>query len=133
MIVTQDINGIRQAALELMVESLGADDLARQIESIMSDDDLMAYAVSLAKTVPVRTVADGFYDYAAYLFWIRSMIDADVELTILAEEAEGLRALAAAQQEFERDHPPCSQCGERQFSRTAIRCRSCRMEFKKRR
>jgi NADH pyrophosphatase NudC (nudix superfamily) len=133
MIVTQHMNGIRQAALELMVESLGADDTARQIESIMADDDLMAYAVSLAKTVPVRTVADGFYDYAAYLFWIRSMIDADVELTVLAEEAEGLRALAVAQQEFERDHPGCPQCGARQYSSTAMRCRSCRMEFRKKR
>jgi hypothetical protein len=133
MIVTQHMNGIRQAALELMVESLGADDLARQIESIMSGDDLMAYAVSIAKTVPVRTMADGFYDYAAYLFWIRSMIDADVDITILAEEAEGLRALAAAQHEFERDHPACPQCGERQSSRTPIKCRSCRLEFKKRR
>lgn len=115
-----------------MNESLGADDLARQIESLSAEEDLMAYAVALAKTVPVRSVASGFYDYAAYLFWIRSMIDADVELTILAEEAEGLRALAAAQQEFERDHPECPQCGARQHSSTAIRCRVCRMEFKKR-
>ncbi|MFL6310578.1 MAG: hypothetical protein ACJ71W_00605 [Terriglobales bacterium] len=133
MIVTQDMNGIRRAALELMVESLGADDLARQIESIMSGDDLMAYAVSLAKTVPVRTVAEGFYDYAAYLFWIRSMIDADVDITVLAEEAEGLRALASAQQQFERDHPACPQCGAQQYSTTPIKCRSCRLEFKKRR
>jgi len=133
MIVTQNTEGIRQAALELMEESLGADDLARQIESLSAEEDLMAYAVSLAKTVPVRSVASGFYDYAAYLFWIRSMIDADVELTILAEEAEGLRALAAAQQEFERDHPACPQCGARQQSSTPIRCRVCRMEFKKRR
>jgi hypothetical protein len=127
------MDGIRQAALELLEESLGADDLARQIENLSAEEDLMTYAVALAKTVPVRSVAAGFYDYAAYLFWIRSMIDADVELTILAEEAEGLRALAIAQREFERDHPACPQCGARQSSSTPIRCRGCRMEFKKRR
>lgn len=133
MLVTQDMNGVRQAALEMMNESLRADDLARQIQGLMSDDDLAAYAVSLAKTVPVRSVASGFYDYAAYLFWMRSMIDANVEITVLADEAEGLRAIEAARQEFERDHPACPQCGARQDSSTRIKCRSCRMEFKKRR
>jgi tRNA(Ile2) C34 agmatinyltransferase TiaS len=61
------------------------------------------------------------------------MIDADVDITVFAEEAEGLRALASAQQQFERDHPACPQCGAQQYSTTPIKCRSCRLEFKKRR
>lgn len=133
MIVTQDMDCVRQAALELMVESLEADNCARQIQSIMSEQDLMAYAVSLAKMVPLRTVAAGFYDYASYLFWVRSMMDVNVDIQILAEEAEGLRAIEAARYDFERDHPPCPQCGARQYSSTPIKCRSCRMEFKKKR
>src|SRR5438270_4878541 len=43
VIVTQDMNGIRQAALELLEESLGADDLARQIENLSAEEDLMTY------------------------------------------------------------------------------------------
>lgn len=132
MLVTQNFDAVRQAALELMKESLKAEDIERQIENLLLHD---AGESDLAKIVPVRTMADGFYDFATYILWLRGMIDADVEISVLADEAEGLRAIEAARQEFERDHPECPQCGRRQDSSTPIRCRNirCRMEFTKRR
>jgi NADH pyrophosphatase NudC (nudix superfamily) len=130
VIVTQHMDGVRQAALELMVESLGAEDVERQLDNLRAQD---ADEETLAKVMPMRTMADGFYDFAGYILWIRGLIDSNVEIPIMADEAEGLRALAAAQQEFERDHPACPQCGTRQYSSTAMRCRKsrCGMDFRK--
>lgn len=132
MIVTQCMDGVRQAALELMVESLGAADVERRLDDLCAQD---ADEDTLAKVIPVWTMADGFYDFASYILWMRSMIDSGVEMSVLADEAEGMRAVHAAIQEFERDHPPCPQCGKRQLSSTAIRCRNgrCGMDFRKKR
>ena len=132
MIVTQYMDGVRQAALELMKESLGAEDTERQLDNLCAQD---ADEATLAKVIPVRTMADGFYDFASYLLWVRGILDANVEMSIAADEAEGLRALEAARQQFERDHPACLQCGRRQYSSTAMRCRNgrCGAEFGKKR
>lgn len=132
MIVTQSMDGVRQAALELMKESLGAEDVERQIDNLRAQD---ADEATLAKVMPVRTMADGFYDFARHIMWIRQMINSGVEISIMADEAEGLCALEAARQEFERQHPACPQCGTRQYSSTAMRCRKgrCGLEFGKKR
>src|SRR5579864_6689485 len=104
------MDGVRQAALELMKESLGAADVERQLDSLCAQD---ADEATLAKVIPVRTMADGFYSFAAHIFWMRKMIDSNVQITVLSDEAEGLCAIEAARQEFERDHPPCPKCGKR--------------------
>jgi hypothetical protein len=129
--VTQDIDEVRQAALELMVESLKAEDVERQINNVLLDDDGLA---ALAKLMPRRSLTDAYYVYAEYLMWLRAMRDADVDVEILADEAEGLRAIEAARQEYEREHPACPECGTRQYSRFAVSCRisRCGAKFEKR-
>ena len=133
MIVTQDINAVREAAVELMKESLKEGDIERQIENVLLHGG--AEESTLAKLMPVRTVADGFYNFATYLMWLRGMMDSGVEIVLTADEAEGLCAIEAARQEFERDHPACPQCGLRQYSRFAMSCRSsaCGAKFEKKR
>lgn len=130
MLVTQYMDGVRQAALELMEESLGAEDVERQLDNLSAQD---ADVSAIVKVLPVRTMADGFYDFASYILWIRSMIGSNVEMQLKADEAEGLCAIESAWNEFERDHPSCPQCGKRQYSSTATRCRNgrCGMEFRK--
>jgi hypothetical protein len=131
MVVTQNMDGVRQAALELMVESLKAKDVERVLDNLRQQD---ADEVTLAKALPVRSLPDGYYDFASYILWLRSMRDSGSEMTIYADEAEGLRAIEEARQEFESKHPACPQCRTRQYSGTAIRCRNsgCGLEFKKR-
>jgi len=132
VIVTHCMDGVRQAALELMKESLGAADVERQLDNLCAQD---ADEATLAKVIPVRTMADGFYSYAAHILWMRKMIASNVEISVLADEAEGLCAIEDAVHEFERDHPPCPKCGKRQYSSTAMRCRNgrCGMDFRKQR
>jgi NADH pyrophosphatase NudC (nudix superfamily) len=132
MIVTQSMESVRQAAYELMVESLKEQDVDRQIDNLLLQD---ADVSTLAKVLPVRTMADGFYPCAVYFLKLRQMLDSGIAFSILADDAEGLCAVEAARQDFERDHPACPQCGKRQYSSTPIRCRSirCGMEFGKKR
>lgn len=131
MQVTQDMDGVRHAALELMVESLRAEDVDRVVENLIAQD---ADPETLAKALPRRSLPNAYYDYAAYIMWLRSMRDADVDMEILADEAEGLRAIESAWQQYERDHPPCPQCGTRQLSRNALSCRkNCGAKFERRR
>jgi hypothetical protein len=128
VIVSRDTESIRQAALELMVESLKREDTERQLGALHDQD---AGPEMLLKIVPARKLANGFYDYAAYLMWLRGMIEADVKLPILADEAEGLVAIRVARQEYEQAHPACPGCGARQYSTKPIHCRKCGMNFKK--
>src|SRR5437867_9139801 len=113
-----------------MVESLKEAETERILDNLLEQG---ADEARLNKVLPKRRLAQGFYDCAQYLMWLRGMRDCGVELVILADEAEGLRALQLARQDFERDHPCCPRCSTRQFSTTALFCRNraCRMEFKK--
>jgi hypothetical protein len=124
------MNGVRQAALELMVESLRAKDVERVLDNLRAQD---ADETTLSKALPVRALPDGYYDFAVYILWLRSMRDSGAGMTIYADEAEGLRAIEEARQEFERDHPACPQCHTRQYSSTAIGCRNsrCGMKFRR--
>jgi hypothetical protein len=103
----------------------------RQINNVLLDEDGLA---ALAKLMPRRSLTDAYYVYAEYLMWLRAMRDADVDVEILADEAEGLRAIEAARQEYEREHPACPECGVRQYSRFAMSCRisRCGAKFEKR-
>jgi hypothetical protein len=129
--VTQDIDEVRQAALELMVESLKEEDTERQLANLLAQGEAPE---ALAKMLPRRTLVDAYYLYAEYLMWLRATRDADVDVEILADEAEGLRAIEAARQEYEREHPACPECGNRQYSRFAVSCRisRCGAKFEKR-
>jgi hypothetical protein len=128
LIVSQDIDGVRAAALELMVESLREEDTDRVVANLLAQN---ASPETLAKAMPRRTLADAYYSYAHYIMWLRSMRVSEVQIDLLADEAEGLRAIETARQEFERDHPGCPRCSTRQYSRSPIKCRKCGMDFTK--
>jgi hypothetical protein len=132
LIVSEDTASVRQACIELFEESLHEDDTNRALENLVAQE---ADPETLKKALPVRTLVNAFYEYAAYLMWLRGMLSSDVELEILADEAEGLRTLEAARQEFERAHPACPQCRFRQYSTAPMTCRNraCRMDFRKKR
>lgn|GEM_PF-6125091 len=128
MIVTQDNAGIRTAALELMVESLREEDTNRQLDNLLMQDPSPE---TVAKLMPARKLADGFYPYASYLMWLRGMIASNIDVSIYADEAEGLREIETAAQQFAREHPACPRCETRQYSKTPISCRKCGMSFRK--
>ena len=132
MNVALDTDGVRQAALELMVFSLQEEDIDRQIGKLLHQD---ASPEMLAKVMPARKLADAYYTYAVYLMWLKGTLASGIELELLADEAEGLKAIDAARHEFEQTHPACPRCSVRQYSATPISCRNskCAMKFRRER
>jgi|SRR5882672_2991104 len=128
MVVTQDIVGIRQAALDLMEESLRAEDVQRVLDNLGLQN---ASDSTIAKALPVRKLPAAYYDFATYLMWMRGVIDSNVNISVMADEADGLRAIQSARYEFERNHPACPRCDARQYSSTPMMCRKCGLDFKK--
>jgi hypothetical protein len=128
LIVTTDIPGIRQAALELLVESLREEDVERQLDSLREQD---AAPEILAKLAPRRTLADAYYEYAAYILWLRGKRADGIDIEVLADEAEGLSTIEDALREYDRAHPCCPRCGFRQYSATTMLCRKCGLNFRK--
>ena len=111
ILVSQDVEGIRMAALEIFEESMNSADLERRLSRLGPDDP------QVLKLLPQRDLADGYYDWALYLLWLKSKMNAGVEFEMLyADEAEGLSALSLAMQDFEKKHPRCACCGERGHS-----------------
>jgi hypothetical protein len=109
IVVAQDVSGIRVAALELLEHSLNASAVERQIASVAPDD-----LIQIAKLTPKQTMAEGYYEWAEYIFWLRNRMNAGVRFESLrADEVEGLSAIALAIEDFERRNPRCGNCGER--------------------
>lgn len=124
----RDREGLKQALLHLMEESL----TFRRIESTL-DSASDATRERLLGQMPERQLTPAYYLLGDYLIWLAAGLEA-VGASLpdaTAFEANGLAILAAARNEFEREHPPCWQCGERQDSRDALQCCECGAEFKR--
>ena len=116
--VASDYEGLRQAALALLEEDrLLISTTAKEGEDV---------------DLPERELSDGYYVRARYRMatgeqvrqgMIRDL--SDLEMT----ESRGLGAIAAARNEFDRDHPPCPGCGNALETPYAKRCWAC--EWKK--
>lgn len=122
ILVAQDVEGIRAAALEIFEQSIGTERLERQLSRLPSDDP------QREKLLPASKLSEGYYDWVLYLLWLRNKLAAGIEFKeIMADEAEGLTAIALALQDFEREHPRCCHCGERGFRGMRV-CPNCAKE-----
>ncbi len=127
ILVSQDVEGVRQAALELFKASLHEKDMDRVIANASQADDLGV----LERVVREERLSPGYREWAEYLIWLKGKLDAGVTLELTADEAEGITAVVSARQQFESEHPQCAKCGTRQYSKVSLRCRGCSMEFKR--
>lgn len=118
--VARDFEGLRVAALELMEEEFQGDDRDRLVRR--AQDGATNREAMLAQSAPSRTLSDGYYLRANYLFWLRSLELPKASLN--AAEESGLRAVAVAFSEFEKSHPGCPHCGMRN-EKARITCKSC--------
>jgi hypothetical protein len=83
-------------------------------------------------TLAPRLLSPGYYKLGEYLLWLEARVKVGVPIAAMtAAEADGLCAVARARNEWEREHPTCAKCGERQDTRFALMCWSCGQEFQK--
>jgi|GEM_PF-1042998 hypothetical protein len=124
--VTSDAEGLRQAAIELMEESLDAPERER-IERLAKT---AANGERLLESLPQRrTLSPGYY------LWLASVIETVVEpmeagvsfhsSDLDADEMTTLRAIREARSEFRRMHPPCKGCGKPLADAALERCAEC--------
>ncbi len=125
MIVSSDIDGVRMAFIRLFEDSLRSADTERILGNLADTDDLS----QIERALPPNDLSPGYRQWCEYMLWLESMISANVNLSLDADEAESLRVLKAAREQFSNDHPQCSACGTMQSSRMSRHCRKCRKEM----
>lgn len=110
--VSQDAEGIRLAALELMEESLDAPERERALRAA----ELTANPEeTMAKIEPQRKLSVGYYLWLQFIVEaIETPLEYGVgfrEADLAADELAGLLVVRNARAEFRREHPPCRGCG----------------------
>lgn len=129
--VARDYEGLKTAALERLEEAFQEKDVERTLrratEGPCNAEDV------IAACAPKQTLAAGYYARADYLFWLAGVMETvsfrPHELSVT--EAEGLRVVAQARAQFQREHPPCPNCGAPNRRHT-LQCRECMFDMKKR-
>ncbi len=112
----KDVAAVEQACFELLHQSIAAQckaALKRRLGDGCSEEALAAYTVQ-------RSLAEGFYFWAAHLFMIDAALTAGISLRsdqIQRDEAQGLAALRRARSRFAAQHPDCPHCGTPLFDR----------------
>jgi hypothetical protein len=73
-----------------------------------------------------QTLADGFYVWVAYLFWLDGTLQVAPAAAgeLLADEVEGLRAIANARAKFYQEYAPCPRCSK-MIERVGLCCEHC--------
>ncbi|MGH9581047.1 MAG: hypothetical protein ACRD2R_08640 [Terriglobales bacterium] len=125
----RDRSGMETAFAELFEEAFEASERART--AALAADAANSEAM-LASLKLKRSLADGYYRWAEYIFELEAMAEAVSfrARELEAAELEGLRALKRARARFQEQHPGCARCGQpnRQY---ALSCRSCGEKFKR--
>lgn len=111
--VSQDLDGLRVAALELMEEALDA-------PQRKANEQLAEYAADpeqlRAAAAPKRTLSPGYYLWLGYVAEaIAEPLEAGVafrEADMGVDEVSALLILSEARAKFHLLHPPCNGCGK---------------------
>jgi len=110
--VPHDAEGLRQAALELLEESLESEERERIERLAEGAANAEAMRASLRAK---RTLSPGYYIWLGFLLEeIEQPMSAGLSFRAAdldAEEMAGLRALHEARSDFRKAHPPCRVCG----------------------
>jgi hypothetical protein len=127
MLVSINGDALQQALFDLFEESF-----CWMREAPHGKDIDAAERERIERTLAPRLLSPGYYKLARHLLWLEARLKVGVPIAAMtAREADGLCAAARARNEWERGHPPCSKCGERQDTRFALMCWNCGCEFTK--
>ncbi len=111
--VSQDAEGLRVAALELMEDALDAPqrEANEQLAEHAAEPEKIREAAE-----PKRTLSPGYYMWLGYVAEsIARPLEAGIafrDADLGADEILALMILSEARAKFQRMHPPCSGCGK---------------------
>lgn len=124
MYVERDYQNLRIAAREVFEEGLAW----KRVQRRLLLDRVPDRAEFIEQCMPARNLADGYYAWIDYLLWLSTMHDVVSFRDLTASEAEGIRLVRAARDEFAARHVHCPKCGELN-DRAAVGCSSCATPF----
>jgi len=124
MHVESDYDGLRIAAREFFEEEWAFKKVDALRANVRNREEL------IRKTLPKRSVTKGYYLWVEYLLWLAGVHEIARFQDLSASEAEGLKLVARARNEFYRHHPPCPKCGATTDGFGQIRCMECKAELK---
>ena len=82
--------------------------------------------------IPAREISPGYFKRAAYLLDLSAQLELGIPMdpaSILHSDVVGLQIVKSARADYEREHPACPACGERQDNRWMKQCFRCRATF----
>jgi hypothetical protein len=123
--VEKDYANLRIAAREYYEEGWA---FRKAQRTLLLDPKMADRAGFISRSLPKRSVAEGYYEWIGYIAWLASMHEFVHFRDLLAIEAEGMKIIAAARDEFLRHRASCPKCGALN-ERKALGCSECGMRF----
>jgi hypothetical protein len=125
MHVERDYAGLRIAAREYFEEGWAF----RKAERTLMLNRVNDPAGFMAKSLPRRSLAHGYYEWIGYLAWLSSMHELVRFRDLLVMEAEGILIVRRARDEFMGKKMHCGKCGGLN-EKIAICCAECGVKFR---
>ncbi len=125
--VERDTQGLQLALRSLFEEAL----IRHRMESAMEASSGYELA-RLEAELPERELSPGYFTRAGYLLDLSTAIEMGIPMdpaTLTHADVMGIRAVRSARADYEREHPACPACGERQDNRHMKHCYACHIEF----
>lgn len=121
--VERDAEGLQLAIRTLFEESLRQHKLAVILEKCSA-----AERARLEDDEPIREISPGYYKRAVYLLVLANTLELGIPFPpdcFTMSDVEGIQAVRLAKAAFEREHPACPRCGERQDNPHMPKCPDC--------
>ena len=126
--VERDGEGLQMALLWLLEEALVRGRIAKAVASA-SDYEV----TRLEAEIPDREISPGYFTRAGYLLGLSTDLELGIPIdpaSISPSDVIGIRAVRAARAEFDREHPGCPRCGERQDNNVMRVCWACNYKLR---
>ena len=126
--VERDGEGLQMALLWLLEEALVRGRIAKAIAAA-SDHEV----ARLEAEIPDRELSPGYFKRAGYLLDLSTQLELGIPMdpaSFTASDIIGIRAVRSARAEFEREHPGCPRCGERQDNNVMRVCWACNTKLR---
>lgn len=126
--VERDFEGLQMAVRSLFEEAL----VRHRIDAAAGN--VGQYELErLEGEIPAREISPGYFNRAGYLLDLSTQLELGIPIepaTLTHSDVLGIRAVRSARSEFEREHPACPRCGERQDNAYLKVCYACHTKLR---
>jgi hypothetical protein len=125
--VERDEEGLQYAIRTLFEENLRQHKMTQILEQCSA-----AERARIEDDEPIREISPGYYKRAVYLLQLANTLELGIPFPpdcFTMHDVAGIQAVRMARAAFEREHPACPRCGERQDNPHMPKCFNCPQKF----